>query len=284
MIVIRVWGGIGNQLFQYSFGEYLRLKTQQEVKYDIGSYGRTDKFRQFELKILNPNIPTVENIKLSQYRGIKNKILCFLFNLKAKNRFIEETDFSEDLLLPVYPDGIVYLQGYWGNKLYPNEVIKHNLCLFTPYIEKPIEIHSIENEIKKEKQAVALHIRRGDYFTSKKNIKKYGICNPDYYHRAINYLNQKWNNSRIFVFSDDLEWVRDNINLSENTFFVPNYDINNFWFIFLMSKCKHNIISNSSFSWWGAYLNSNIDKIVIIPIKWIDDSNNTLFLSDWLRM
>jgi hypothetical protein len=286
MITIRLWGGIGNQLFQYSFGEYLRLKTQQEVKYDIASFGRTDKLRKLELQIINPAISVIDDIKFSYHKGLYNRLLRYLFCLKQGNEFIDESHFTEISFLnnPAEGKGIKYFQGYWQSEIYPNEILKNNLDCFTPRIEKPFEIQRIEHEIKNEKHSTALHVRRGDYFASKKNIKRYGVCNQDYYHRAINYLYQKQKKCRIFVFSDDLKWVKDNIELPENVFFVSNYDINNFWFIYLMSQCKNNIISNSSFSWWGAYLNSNADKIVIAPVLWETGSTEMPVLSNCIKL
>jgi len=284
MIVIRVWGGIGNQLFQYSFGEYLRLKTQQEVVYDIASFGRTDKYRKLELDIINPDIPTIENIKFSHYTGLNSRILRSFFCLNHGNKFVEESHFAETLLSNINPSMIIYLQGYWQKDLYPNKVLEYNPNCFIPYLEKPIEIQTIEDEIKTNIPTIALHIRRGDYYNSK-NIKSLAVCTPDYYYKALNFLYEKNNNyCRTIIFSDELEWVKDNINLPQDVFFVPNYNINSFWYIYLMSCCSHNIIANSSFSWWGAYLNKNKDKIVIAPQKWIINSNKEMALPEWIKI
>jgi hypothetical protein len=283
MIVIRLWGGIGNQLFQYSFGEYLRLKTGQDVKYDIASFGRVDKLRQLEIKILNPDIPIIENIKISHHKGLLNRFLRYFFCLKSGNRFVMESDFSEDIFSNIPTDGILYLQGYWQKEVYPNELLKRNTEFFLPCMEIPYEIQAIEKMMKVEKQTIALHVRRGDYFISQ-NIKQWGVCDPDYYNKALNFLYQKNESCKVFVFSDDLEWVKNNINLSPNTFFVPNYKINSFWFIHLMSCCLHNIISNSSFSWWGAFLNRNAKGIVIAPKQWKLNSDKTIVLAKWVTI
>jgi hypothetical protein len=284
MIIIRLWGGIGNQLFQYSFGEYLRLKTRQDVKYDIASFGRSDKLRELEIKILNSDITTVSDIRFSHHRGLFNRFFRCCFCLKPNHHFIMETDFSEDMLSLLPTNSVLYLQGYWQKAIYPNELLKTNPHFFVPHEKIPLEIQNIEKAIAAEKQTVALHVRRGDYFSSLKNRKRYGVCNPDYYRNALHFLEQKQGNYKIMVFSDDLKWVKNNIQLSDDAFFVPNYPVNPFWFIYLMSCCRHNIISNSSFSWWGAYLNIHKNKTIIAPTEWMIGSNIMPVLSEWIRL
>jgi hypothetical protein len=266
MIVVRIRGGIGNQLFQYSYGEYLRLKTGQEVKYDIASIGRPKKsqtLRRLEIDIIHPDIPVVENIPFSHHRGM-------LYKLLRK--------------LACWSRGINYIQGYWQKEIYPNELLKNKADFFAPCVEKPVEIQTVENEIKITGLSIALHIRRGDYFSSEKSTNRYGVCDADYYQKAIAFLHQNRKKGRIFVFSDDLDWVKKNITLPEDAYYVPNQDVNSFWYIYLMSCCSHNIISNSSFSWWGAYLNKNKEKIVVCPKRWTFNSNKTIALPDWIKI
>ncbi|GHT45763.1 alpha-1,2-fucosyltransferase [Bacteroidia bacterium] len=265
MNIIRLHGGIGNQLFQYAFGEYLRLTAGKDVKYDISAFGKakSQPLRHFELEVLNRNIPVVENMPFG-HRGLLNKLLrCVVCWMR----------------------GSKYLQGYWQKELYPNELLRNNPDFFAPRAEKPIEIQAIENEISANEQSVALHIRRGDYFSSTKAAKRYGVCDVEYYQKAIAFfLQQNRKNCKFFVFSDDLDWVKQHITLPEGTCYVPNHDLNSFWYIYLMSCCRHNIISNSSFSWWGAYLNKNNDKVVVCPLRWMLNSNKTIALEDWVKI
>ena len=132
-------------------------------------------------------------------------------------------------------------------------------------------------------QSASIHIRRGDYF-SPKNVSVYGVCTEDYYHKAIGLIKNKELKVRFFVFTDDIEWVKEHIQLDDDMLIVPNYDISQFAYIELMSLCKHHIISNSSFSWWGAVLNEQDDATVICPSKWTLTSDKTIALDKWMKL
>ena len=276
MIIVRLLGGIGNQLFQYSFGEYLKRETNQIVTYDIGTYGRSDKNRECGIRIINNDILTIDNVKFSHYRGIKNRLYRFLFMLNKNNVYIDESKMKDNLY---FSDKLYYLQGYWQNTLY----IDKSNDFFQPKESIPFEIESILKVIENSIEPVFIHIRRGDYF-SPKNQSIYGVCDADYYHRAIRYMNDNVDYDRLFIFSDDYNWVKTNMILPNNIYFVPNCNVNHYWYIYLMSKCNHSIISNSTFSWWGAYLNEKSNKIVVAPKIWINGSNTTLALTDWIKL
>lgn len=285
MVIIRLWGGIGNQLFQYTFGEYLRNKMHQDVRYDIGSFGKSDKLRTFELYVLNNDLPIVDDISFSKCTGIVNRFLLQLFKLSKKNRFVTKWD---DDALSFEENKKYYFQGYWLDRKYAKELLNIQKDLYVPKKQLPSKLDTVFDLIQKETVPVAIHIRRGDYF-SPKNIDILGVCDPDYFHKAIALLKKKLLSSfRLFVFSDDLDWVKENLNLPDNSVFVPNYDIAQFWYIHLMSLCKHNIISNSTFSWWGAMLNKNTWKIVIIPDSWVlkkdTEKYNSLYDENWIRI
>ncbi|MDR1023606.1 MAG: alpha-1,2-fucosyltransferase [Prevotellaceae bacterium] len=283
MITVRVWGGIGNQLFQYAFGEYLRLKTGQDVRYDILSFGHSDQLRTFELTILNPDIPLATKIKFSKYTKYKNRFYRLLFQLNFKNKFITESNFQVEDVLHFKNNTCYYFQGYWQSHIFPDELRKINKSCFKPLQRLPQELKIIDDEIEQSHNSVAIHVRRGDYFLPK-NVNIFGVCNVGYYQQAIELLTRKYRDVRLFIFSDDLSWVKDNIALPPNAVFIPNFDVNPYWYIFLMSQCKHNVISNSSFSWWGAYLNVNKNKIVMCPKKWTSVSDKTIALLSWIQI
>jgi hypothetical protein len=282
MLVIRVWGGIGNQLFQYAFGEYLRLKTKQDVYYDVLSFGSSDKLRKLELGILNSDIPIVEDIKFSRYTCYKNRFYGLLFRLNPHNKFILEQNFNLETI-QFKNNNLYYLQGYWQSSIYPDELQKIDKEIFTPKQDFPVELRDVKNDITSTQNTVSLHVRRGDYFLPK-NIGIFGVCDVSYYHRALDLLRNRCDDIKFFVFSDDLEWVQNNLSLPINTVLVSNYEVNPYWYIHLMSQCKHNIISNSSFSWWGAYLNRNNDKTVTCPSKWTLNSDKTIALQEWVKI
>lgn len=285
MIIIRIWGGIGNQLFQYSFGEYLRLKTGIDIEYDINSFGNSDKLRNYQLDIINPNLPiyTAKMINISKHTGVVNRVLRLLFTISGKNKFITEDKYI-DYKLDFEKYRSVYMQGYWQKINYVEAI--NNTCptIFSPKQIKPKKIYELERKIASSEISVSIHVRRGDYFNSK-NKKVFGICNVDYYHNALNIIKSRYGEANVFMFSDDIEWVKNNISVSENTIYIENdEEINPFWYIYIMSKCNHNIISNSTFSWWGAYLNKYSKKIVICPQRWNLLNNETPVLLDWTKL
>lgn len=279
MYIVRLWGGIGNQLFQYAFGEFLRYNCNLDVRYDIASFGNSDKLREYELAIIAPNLPTVNNIRFSRYRGIVNRCLRALYSVK--NKFVIERDFTSKIIENRRKKSDIYLQGYWQEEKYAKILIEKNLYL--PQYGFPLELEAIKIQILSSRNSVALHVRRGDYFNPK-NVGTWGVCNVDYYEKAISYVEKLKGDCHIFVFSDDLNWVKDNLKFEGQVTFVPNYEISQFWYIYLMSLCKNNIISNSSFSWWGAYLNKNIEKVVISPTKWNLKTKETIALDSWVKL
>lgn len=281
MIIVKVWGGIGNQLFQYVFGQYLHYKTGQIVYYDDSSYVSNDKLRNSELRGLDTDILFNNDCLFSMYRGIKNRLLRLLFQLNPRHHFIQE--FKDEIPEVFNTSHIYFFQGYWQDvKNY--KWLKENVSGFELRAKTiPEELKNIESSIIGDKESVSLHVRRGDYFAPQ-NVGIYGVCDASYYEKALSQISQGNKDMEIYVFSDDIEWVQENIHLPQPYHIVPNYDVPQFVYIELMSKCKHHIISNSSFSWWGAVINHNNDSVVLCPSVWRKDTNDSPALSNWERI
>src|SRR3989344_4984067 len=133
--------------------------------------------------------------------------------------------------------------------------------------------------------SVSVHIRRGDYVTNANTNQFHGLCSLDYYNKAVSFISSKQNEMELFVFSDDIEWCKENLKYDFPIHFVETNDAHSD--MYLMSLCKHNIIANSSFSWWGAWLNDNFQKIVVAPSQWIADASvNTqdLIPKGWIKI
>lgn len=202
MVIVRLWGGIGNQLFQYSFGEFLREKYQVDVIYDIASFGKSDKLRKLELSVVVPGIPVTTDISFSKYVGTKNRLLRFIYGLK--NSFIEEKYFSDEQLFKYLSKrGDVYLQGYWQKTIYA-ETLRRKGSFFLSQ-EEPIVLHTIKAKIQEAEGAIALHVRRGDYFSSK-HINTFGVCDAHYYEKAVDIMRGRVSNAMIFVFSGTIKY------------------------------------------------------------------------------
>lgn len=281
MIIVKVWGGIGNQLFQYVFGQYLRYRYNQEVCYDDSSYLSTDKLRNTELSALKRNIVFNNEYSFSRYRGIKNRLLRFMFQLNPKHQYVSESR----LQLPENFESshTYFFQGYWQDVKY-YQWLKNNVPGFSLSIKQmPEELSSLKEKIQAAKDSVCIHIRRGDYFTPQ-NVGIYGVCDAAYYEKALDYMSRKIRDMEVFVFSDDIEWVQTNIKFSCPYTIVTNFDVPQFAYISLMSECKNFIISNSSFSWWGAVLGEQEQGCVICPKRWRKDTMESPALVNWIKM
>jgi len=180
-----------------------------------------------------------------------------------------------------------YLEGYWGSEKYFKDIENIIRKEFT-LKDKPDAINQKMISRIKNCDSVSIHIRRGDYIFDEKTNKYHGVCNLDYYLKAIALVAKKVKKPYFFIFSDDIRWAKQNLHLKFPCVYV-NHNIGkkDYEDLRLMSNCCHNIIANSSFSWWGAWLNKNKDKIVIAPKKWFTDKSiNTkdLIPKQWLKI
>jgi hypothetical protein len=177
-----------------------------------------------------------------------------------------------------------YLVGYWQSERYfknVSDVIRKDFTFCQPLNEQNAAIAEQIGSVN----AVSLHVRRGDYINNPKALATHGLCPHSYYEAAIRYIEERVVTPYFFVFSDDMQWVRENIKIDHPCYYVDhNHGKESYNDMRLMSMCTHNIVANSSFSWWGAWLNSHTDKIVIVPQKWFVNNNNVkdLFPSGWV--
>ncbi len=249
MIIASLKGGLGNQMFQYALGRNLSIKLGAPLFLDIDSY-ESNPGRSFSLN----RFPIAAEIA-----GTRQKKLC---------RRISEKSFGFDADIVHAGDNII-LDGYWQSEKYFLDISKIIRSDFE-LKEKAPRIDDIRRAID-ESLSVSLHVRRGDYL-SPKHAKVYVQCGADYFSRALAKVGESIPGKiRIFVFSDDPDWVKAHIRLPSSAETVSGRGFSDSEELFLMSRCKHNIIANSSFSWWGAWLNPNPDKIVIAPRKWFVD-------------
>jgi hypothetical protein len=277
MKVIRIIGGLGNQMFQYAF--YLALKKKDpKVKLDVSDF-KYYKLHAYQL----------ENV--FDLNGIKYSLPYNSFFLRIIRRIARIDVIREDTLY--HPDvldikGWSYYSGYWCSEEYfktiANEV--RESFQFKNKLEdknKELSIRIIESN------SVSIHIRRGDYVESEINRKIYGdICTIRYYLNAIERISQLVENPRFFIFSNDIEWCKENLSIKNSEFVDWNTGTNSYIDMQLMSLCKNNILANSTFSWWAGWLNTNKEKIVTVPSRFFNDilqSNmDTLVPKEWIRI
>ena len=289
MFIFHLVGGLGNQMFQYAAAKSLSIKRgipfkvfYQDVDKNLGRKYNLDIFR-LSIDLANKNA----DIFSRRFMRLKSKIQNCL-GFKGDNHFIfERMDFVFDKTFFNIPDNSI-IYGFWQSEKYFIDIVKELREDFQIKLPPTGENFKIFNQINNDAKSVSLHIRRGDYVKFEKTNKIHGICTMDYYLNAIELISSKIGQPSFYIFSDDMNWVKDNFKIPYKTIFV---DINNeqqcHEDLRLMSICKHNIIANSSFSWWGAWLNSNSCKIIISPIKWMNiDNYNTcdLIPETWIRI
>lgn len=279
MIVVKLTGGIGNQLFQYSLGRHLAEINNTKLKIDISSYESYDlhgyelnKFNIQEQYPSNEELETINKFSNGIYERLKRKIFNFASQYSPPNIIEKDTFLFDPKILKMTGD--IYLDGYWQSEKYfvgIEEIIRNELTIKLPQQDLNKEV----SEMIGSSNSVSIHIRRGDYISNQETYKKHGVCEMSYYQECILRLCEKVNNPFFYLFSDDPEWVRENFYLD---FPIKIIDFNSkdksYEDLRLMSQCKHNIIANSSFSWWGAWLNNNKNKLVFAPKKWQVSGSN----------
>lgn len=169
------------------------------------------------------------------------------------------------------PDGS-YLDGYWQSEKYFSDYEERIREEFS--VRAPLDGRSLElAEQMRERPSVSVHVRRGDYFSNPVTAAVHQVCDVEYFQRGIAYLGERLENPTFFVFSDEPDWARDNLRIPYPTTVISHNDASrNYGDLRLMSLCDHHIIANSSFSWWGAWLDPSSDKIVVAPKTWFGAS------------
>ena len=273
MIITRIHGGLGNQLFEYAAGRRLAHTRNTNLKLDISSLLEASTKRHFGLEFFNiqATIATPDEIREVNVidTGRKKRLLWnfrHMFGVTPLYFFREKGLPFEPRILQA-PDN-TYLHGHWQSE--------KNFKDIEPILRSEFMVTVPQTGINAKmaqqittSNAVSMHIRRTDYVSNETFSNIYNVCDDNYYKRAVQYISEKTKDPTFFIFSDDIAWAKANIRLSFLTVFVDiNDDSKNFEDLRLMSQCKHNIIANSTFSWWGAWLNSNPEKIIVAPKKW----------------
>lgn len=257
--VVSIKGGLGNQMFQYAYGRAQELMGKN-VYYDLSFYfggqsvGETK--REYKLDV---------------------------FNIKPTGVFLKERILLVKLINK-FRNFLGY--GYFQSEKYFSRVSFFIRQEFTLKDKLGNKAEEVLNDIDKASESASIHIRRGDYITDQKTNAYHGVCGRDYYDAAIRIAKEKYPDSQFFIFSDDISWAKENF-IGEEFHFVSDPEIKDHEELILMSKCKHNIIANSSFSWWGAWLNANPEKLVVAPKKWFNkepEKGKDIVPENWLKV
>jgi len=272
MIIVRLIGGLGNQMFQYAAARRLAHHYNTDLFLDVTGFA-SYSLRKFELdifkiraKIAPPDL--IKCVPFSRKDAVHIGIRHFFLGETIIQYVKEQTfDFYESVLF--LPDN-VYLNGYWQSEKYFSEIVDIIRKEFS-FVNPPSAINQELLEEIGECNSVSMHIRRGDYISNPVTMEFHGALGIDYYTRALNLIRKKVKDPHIFVFSDDIFWVRKNLKTDIPIYFIDhNGAEKDYEDLRLMSNCKHHIIANSSFSWWGAWLCNNSEKMIIAPKKWFN--------------
>jgi hypothetical protein len=270
MIIVKLIGGLGNQMFQYAIGRHIAEKNNIEFKLDITEFEIYD-LHKYSLNHFNIIEKLASNDEIYKFNLRKNFEKIFnKINLYSGKKYIKEKKFAfNEKLLKIKNNA--YIDGYWQSEKYFKKIENIIRKEFVINKAQSAKNKEVTNMIK-ECNSISIHIRRGDYINNKHTSQLHNTCGLDYYNRTIDYINKNNKNPHFFVFSDDPQWAKDNLKTELPIYFIDNNNVNtNYEDLRLMSQCNHNIIANSSFSWWGAWLNNNPDKIVIFPRTWFND-------------
>jgi hypothetical protein len=292
MIISHIIGGLGNQMFQYAVGRALSITQQQALLLDIEDFANYPLHQGFELeRVFNCPVTVANSKDISHVLGwqsnkhIKTRLTSPRWAKLRNRHFIVEPHFHYWSAIHQLSSS-VYLFGYWQSEHYFQNIID---IIRADFSFKPV-LNAKNSEVAQkisQVNAVSIHIRRGDYVQNPAALAVHGLCSLAYYQAAIKTMAESINQPHFFIFSDDIAWVKANINIAFPCEYIShNQGADSYNDMRLMSLCQHHIIANSSFSWWGAWLNPSPTKIVIAPKQWFAIDKNTcdLLPNNWIKL
>lgn len=283
MIIVKLKGGLGNQMFQYAFGINLAKSNGTKLMLDVSNYGKPSEIRNLALNDFKVEYEVLPEKLVRTFNKHKHPIINKVINIFFRRTHI----YVERKVSPFNPNifskNCGFFDGYWQSEKYFRNIREEIIAHF-----RPKELKDSDNELIKLLRGgnfVSIHVRRTDYLNNK-NAQIYVECSLEYYINALAYVKAICPDIKVVVFSDDYEWVKQNLKIG------PYLDMSEhknqaYLDIYLMSLCKHNIIANSTFSWWGAWLNQNENKVVIAPEFFFRDENkfkNDIIPTSWIRI
>lgn len=292
MIIVNLSGGLGNQMFQYAFGLGLADEFNREVKFSVDMFDMYKSHNGLELqRVFDLDIDVARPVDVS-------KIIGWIRSFPSVRRLLGKLEKTwicgKSFILE--PGGDVYagiredcyLQGYWQSENFFPKDVQQVRDAFTFRSELAGKNKIIADAIANSKNSVSVHVRRGDYISNPKVTAVHGVCSESYYFSAMDMFEEKLGGVDFYLFSDDPDWVKKNIapRYSGCVIVDHNHGLESYNDMRLMAMCKHNIIANSTFSWWSAWLNKNNEKVVVAPKVWFAGKSTSLDIlpNDWMRI
>jgi hypothetical protein len=293
MVIVRLMGGLGNQMFQYAVGRRMALAQNVSLKLDVAWFARWPS-RAYALHALNiaeafATPAEVREIAGPETGGVGRLVfrLRRRWGIGYRWTWLQERGLSPFDARVLAPHERTYLDGYWQSERYFSDVAATIRRDFVLKALPGARTRQLADQINAA-QSVSVHVRRGDYVADPKTREIRSVCTPEYYQRCVAHVAARVREPHLFLFSDDPAWVAANLRFDHPTTLVSEAGASEeHEDLHLMSLCRHHIIANSSFSWWGAWLNPRPDKLVLAPRRWMNDprSDDRDWLpAAWIRM
>ena len=293
MKLVAATGGLGNQMFDYAFMVRLSKEHPARLFHPYGDksarYGHAG-FQLEEIFNLRPEDrkshfgTTLFGLYWHAIRILPKGMRPFMLKMVGQNevKVAENFVFYPEVLQSTHKNEL--FMGTWQSQQYfagAEDDVRAAFTFKEDLMNEPSRQlrHAIE-----DCNAVSLHVRRDDYLSTTYAQGFGGICTTKYYRKAIAYIKENTEQPKLFVFSDDINWCRENLDLADATFVDCNHGDESWQDMYLMSCCKHNIIANSTFSWWGAWLNAHPEKIVVAPDRWWNGLKDDVVPDEWVRI
>lgn len=292
MIICNVIGGLGNQMFQYAAGRALAEKHGVGLKLDTRMFDNYKLHNGFELdRVFQVDASIASNTEIKELIGWRaTRAGQHLLNTRKwhflrGSRYIVESKvtFEAFFFLPAS----CYLFGYWQSERYfdcEETLIRNHFTFNSDLTGENKDVADIIKSVN----SVSIHVRRGDYIADEKTYNAHGTCSIQYYQKAMKYIQQHVHKPVYIIFSDDIPWIEKHLTTNHEHYFINhNCGIDSYIDMQLMALCKHHVIANSSFSWWGAWLNADAEKIVVAPRQWFRNAqkdSSKVLPSGWISI
>lgn len=291
-VIVKCCGGLGNQMFQYAFGRALSLDLNTDLKIEISSLVSGE--RPFSLDIFKLHNNVVFCKDFSSYYNAKIWLSkkCKKYNMSSTSKFLPSVmiepypaRFTSRDEIKKNPAKDVWAEGYWQSEKY---FFHHGNDIRGGFVLKEESYDFLKwrgTILSNPASSVSLHIRRGDYVSNRSANEVHGVLPLEYYKRAEEFLSVRNSSLVFYVFTDDPLWAKENLSLNGDIVYVSNPKLKDYEELVLMSLCRHHVLANSSFSWWGAWLDDKDSGQTIAPIKWFQSMGSDHIVPEkWLRI
>ncbi len=299
MIIVRLSGGLGNQMFQYAFGKALSMRRGTELKIDVSRYGTHPEFRKYQLDAFRISADLISPREMRQLglppfdaADILSRIRRRLFRMwesrlpLSKKRIILEPRFTYCPEILDAGDDVLFIGDWQSEKYFVDaaETMREEFSL-SSWTESGLALRGLIDG-EKRGTPISLHVRRGDNVSVPHSAKKYGTPPTGYYIAAVAKIAEFVKDPVYYIFSDDAPWVEENLSSLFPRVIVSGQGATDIEEMILMSLCHHHIIANSTFSWWGSWLDSKPGSVVIAPKRWflIGTDTSDLIPDGWIQI